>query len=256
MVKLLLYSFLILFGNLSACVRDDVYKPNDPDGNDTIARDSAFSMTVLEPSDLTFTPSGNTFYTVSDNTGKVYEISKKGVTIKSLDFVGNDLEGVCIDKVNGDIYVAEERLSQIDQLSSSGVVKHTLKLSGYTPADVNSNFEGVSKNGDTLYIIKEKNPGLLIKFHLVTKIWSSKTLSFALDYSSISYDASDSTLWVLSDESHTLYHCDLKGNPFSKQSVDVSQPEGIAIDHATNCAWIVGDSDKKLFKIILKQVNL
>jgi uncharacterized protein YjiK len=239
-----------------ACVRDDVFKPTDPDGNDTIPHDSVFSLSVLEPSDLTFTPSGSTFYTVSDNTGKVYEISKKGVTIKSFDFVGNDLEGVCIDKVNGDIYVVEERLGQIDQLSSTGIVKQTLKLSGYTPADVNSSLEGVSKNGDTLYIIKEKDPGLLIKLHLVTKNWTSKTLSFALDYSSISFDATDNTLWILSDESKTLFHCDLNGNPFSKQIVDVSQPEGIAIDHVANCAWIVGDSDKKLFKIILKQINL
>lgn len=255
MRKIVIYSLIILTGLFDACVSDEVYTPGDQDNNDTIS-DSTFTMTILEPSDLTFTSSNNSFYTVSDNTGKIYEISKKGITLKSFDFVGSDLEGICIDKVNGDIYVVQERLSQIVQLSSEGVVKQTLTLVNYQAADANNNFEGITKNGDTLYIVKEKNPGLFIKYQLSNKEWSATALSFALDFSAITFDASDNSLWILSDESHALFHCDLKGNPFSKQSVDVSQPEGIAIDHDANSAWIVGDSDKKLFKIVLKQINL
>ncbi|MCX6327509.1 MAG: SdiA-regulated domain-containing protein [Bacteroidia bacterium] len=255
MGKLLLCSLLILAEIPGACVRDEVFTPDDPGNNGTI-RDSVFVLTIPEPSDLTFTSTNNSFFTVSDNTGNIYEISKKGDVLKTFDFTGNDLEGVCIDKINGDIYVAQERLGQIVQLSSTGSVKQTITLANYKPADTNSSLEGISKNGDTLYIVKEKNPGLLIKFHLITKSWSSISLSFALDFSAISYDASDNTLWILSDESHALFHCDLQGNPFSKQNVEVTQPEGIAIDHVANSVWVVGDSDKKLFKIVLKQINL
>ena len=237
-----------------ACVRDEVAIPDDP--NQEVVRDSVFDLTILEPSDLTFTASGSSFLTVSDNTGKIYELSKKGDVLKTFDFVGTDLEGICIDKTNGDMYVAEEKKSQIVQLSSLGILKQTLKLPNYQTSDTNSSFEGLSKNGDTLYIVKEKNPGLLIKFNLVSKIWTSVSLTFALDYSAISYDASDKTLWILSDESQTLFHCDLNGKPFSKQTVNVTQPEGIAIDHLANCAWLVGDIDKRLFKIILKQITL
>jgi len=237
-----------------ACVRDEVVIPDDT--NHEIVGDSVFYLTILEPSDLTFTAGGNSFLTVSDNTGKIYEISKKGAILKTFDFVGSDLEGICIDKANGDVYVAEEKKSQIVQLSSTGSLKQTLKLSNYQPIDTNSSFEGISKNGDTLYIVKEKNPGLLIKLNLVTKSWTSVPLTFALDYSAISYDATDKTLWILSDESQTLFHCDLNGKPFSKQTINVTQPEGIAIDHLANCAWLVGDTDKKLFKIILKQITL
>lgn len=237
-----------------SCVRDEVAIPDDT--NHEVARDSVFDLTIPEPSDLTFTASGNSFYTVSDNTGRIYEISKKGDVLNTIDFVGSDLEGICIDKANGDLFVAEEKKSQIVQLSSSGVLKQTLTLSNYLPTDANSSFEGLSKNGDTLYIVKEKNPGLLIKFNLVTKNWSSVPLTFALDYSAISYDATDKTLWILSDESQTLFHCDLSGKPFSKQLINVTQPEGIAIDHLANCAWVVGDIDKRLFKLILKQTTL
>lgn len=249
-------NFLLLLGMTLcwACVRDDIVSPTDTSNG--ILHDSVFNLTILEPSDLTFTANGNSFFTVSDNTGKIYEISKKGDVLHTFDFVGRDLEGICIDNVNGDIYVAEEKRSEIVQLSSLGFTKQTFLLSNYKTSDVNSSFEGISKNGDTLYIVKEKNPGLLIKFNLVTKNWTSVQLTFALDYSAISYDASDKTLWILSDESRTLFHCDLSGNPFSKQIIKVNQPEGIAIDHNANCAWLVGDSDKKLLKINLKQITL
>jgi uncharacterized protein YjiK len=247
-------SFLLSVILYYGCVQDKSITPTDP-GNPGTIHDSVFALTIPEPSDLTFTLTGSSFYTVSDNTGKIYEISKKGDVLKTFDFSGSDPEGICIDRTNGDIFVAQEQLNQIVQLSSAGILKQTLTLSGYQ-STANSSFEGISKNGDTLYVVKEKDPGLLIKFHLITKNWSSISLSFAPDFSAISYDSTDNTLWILSDESHSLFHCDLQGRPFSKQIVEVTQPEGIAIDHAANSAWIVGDSDKKLFKIVLKQINL
>ncbi len=237
-----------------SCIIDDMAPPDDISNGSS--KDSIFNLSIIEPSDLTFTVGKNTFLTVSDNTGKVYEISRSGDLISTLDFTGIDLEGICVDTLTGDVYVAQERLSQIVHLSPTGVIKETLTLTGYITADANSNFEGVSKNGDTLYIVKEKNPGLLIKYNLATKNWTSTTLTFALDYSAITYDAVDKTLWIMSDESHTLFHCNLNGKALTKQSISVLQPEGIVIDHKANCAWVVGDSDKKLFKIILKQLTL
>jgi len=253
MDKLVHYILFVSIVIFASCVRDDKYNSVDP--NDTL-RNSTYNLSVLEPSDLTFTLTGNSFYSVSDNTGKIYEISKTGSTIKAFDFTGDDLEGICIDNSNGDIYVAEESTNHIIRLSSTGELIQTITLSGYQSSDVNSGFEGVSKNADTLYIVKEKNPGLLIKYNMSTNNWTSSTLTFALDYSSISYDATDNSLWILSDESHSLFHCNLKGKPISKQTVGVSQPEGVAIDHSSGYVWIVGDSDKKLFKIVLKQINL
>jgi uncharacterized protein YjiK len=189
---------------------------------------------------------------VSDNTGKIYKLSFKGEVLDELPFVGKDLEGITIDKSNGNIYVVEEGLQHIDCLNQYGTLINTISTVQVYTSNSGSGFEGIAKNGDTLYIVFEKSPGLLIKYHIPSDTWTETSLTFANDYSDITYDETDKTLCILSDESKSINHCNLTGTLIASQSIDVAQPEGIAIDRTKKIAWIVSDQGNKLHRIILK----
>ena len=213
------------------------------------------TLLIPEPSDLVFSTNKQNLYTVSDNTGMIYNISFEGKALSELPFKGSDLEGITIDPNTGEFYVCEERTRYIIHLNSEGKALDTIKNIQIPEADPNGGLEGISKNGDTLYIINEKSPGLLIKYHIPSKTWKSINLTFAFDYSAIMYDISDNTLWILSHESKKLFHCTNSGKPFSFQEFDILQAEGVAVDRNTNTIWIVSDNDNQLYKISLSQTN-
>jgi len=228
-------------------------KQPEPVNNDyEYTTDTVVNLAVEEPSDLAFTFKKDALFTVSDYTGKIYKISFEGKTLSELPFIGSDLEGIDLDKSNGDIYTVEEGLQRIDHLSSQGILIDNITTVKINTSDADVGFEGIAKNKDTLYVLFEKNPGLLIKYHIPSNTWSQKELNFALDYSGIFFDDSDSSLWIVSHESATLFHCTIGGEVINSQPIDVKQAEGIAIDRKRNVAWIVSDSDAKLHRIVLK----
>lgn len=243
----ILISTLGLIATFS-CVRDETYDIDKPPIEQT---DTTINLTILEPSGLAFSQNKEALYTVSDNTGKVYKISLKGVTLEVLPFVGVDLEGIDVDKTNGEIWVVEEGLQKINHLTNDGVLINSI-TSVHVNTIASSGFEGIAKNGDILYILIEKSPGALIHYNISTNLWTQYPLSFAKDYSGIDYDDTDDTLWIVSDESKTLYHCTLNGSLIASQPIDVEQAEGVAIDRQNNTAWIVSDLRNTLHRIKIK----
>jgi uncharacterized protein YjiK len=102
-----------------------------------------------------------------------------------------------------------------------------------------------------LYLLIEKDPGILITYDIRSKQWDKYKLDFAKDYSGIDYDKTDNTLWIVSDESKTLNHCTLDGTLIKSQKIDIIQAEGVAVDRRTNTAWIISDSAHRLYRITI-----
>jgi uncharacterized protein YjiK len=211
---------------------------------------SSFNLDIQEPSGLSFTATGDALYTVSDKNGFIYKISFTGDIIEKIHSGENDLEGIDVDKSNGNIWIVEEKQQKIYCYNNSGRLIEKISDIHIKTKD-NSGFEGIAVNGNFLYILIEKNPGTLIVYDTSTKEWKHHSLSFADDYSGIDYDITDNTLWIVSDESKTLNHCNLTGKLIKSQKLDIIQAEGVAVDRRTNTAWIVSDAAHRLYRITL-----
>lgn len=252
-MKIFTYSLFLLYAaaeTFTGCFSDSSIKASQ-DPHKKGQEESVFQLQVHEPSGLSFSTSKNALYVVSDKNGGIYMIDFTGTVLEKVPFGGYDLEGIDVDKTNGDIWVVAERSQNIYHLRGNGEL-----IEKITDVKIgtknNTGFEGIAKNGDILYILIEKNPGTLIDYKISTKKWDHRKLDFAKDYSGIDYDTSDNTLWIVSDESKTLNHCQLDGTLISSREIDVNQAEGVAVDRAAKIAWIVSDAGSKLHKIILK----
>lgn len=213
--------------------------------------DTSFILNIAEPSGLAFSVSHDELYVVSDRDGSVYRIDFEGNIIARLPYKGKDLEGIDIDRDNGQIWIAEESRQNIHHLDKDGYEIDKI-TAVHIDTKKGSGFEGIAKNGDTLYILIEKDPGVLIKYSLTSREWTFYPLSFAKDYSGIDYDPTDNTLWIVSHESRSLNHCDLNGRLIATQKIKVLQAEGVVIDHKERCVWVVCDREHKLYRIRLK----
>jgi uncharacterized protein YjiK len=252
-MRLFTYSIFILYTISEAftgCFSDSSVNATNETGKKGHS-DSVFVLKVHEPSGLAFSSSKDALYTVSDRTGAVYRIDFTGEVLEKLPFKGHDLEGIDVDKTNGEIWLVEERKQNILHLKSNGDLIEKISDVKLETRN-NSGFEGIAKNGNILYILIESNPGTLIKYNISSKNWDHHELDFAKDYSGIDYDPTDNTLWIVSHESRTLNHCTTDGKLISGQDIDVKQAEGVAVDRAAGIAWVVSDAGSKLHKITLK----
>lgn len=219
---ILFFILAIAFTNLS-CNSIDTVK------EDTIQLIDSYSVNVKEPSGLTINDAGTILYTVSDNTGDVYKLSTTGNVLQTYSYGGNDLEGVSFVNENK-LLLAEERTKELIEFntSSGSFTKHKID---YNNEGGNKGIEGVAfnKNDSTVFILNEKNPGLLIRLSADYKVQSSIKLNFASDYSGIFHENETNILWILSDQSKTINKCNLVGKLIESYSIDVAQAEGIAV---------------------------
>jgi uncharacterized protein YjiK len=218
-----------------------------------------YQTAVKEPSDLCYNHAKTALFTVSDNTACIYEISFEGKTLRELPFNGkryadgNDLEGITTNPQTKEIYVCSEANNAIFKLDSVGNYLQTVVHINVSKSVENNGLEGIAYGRDTLYLVNEKKPCLLIKYALSTDTWSSTQLNFANDLSGISYDFTDHTLWIISDESKAIYHTDLNGKVLFTQSHDIEQGEGIAVNREENFYYAVCDKTAKLYKIVISE---
>ncbi len=217
----------------------------DTEVKDSLELVSSFSVSIPEPSGLAINNTGTFLYTVSDNTAKVYKLSLTGDVVKTFNYQGNDLEGVSVYKGN-ELLLAEERTKEIvvfDMLIG-GFTKHKIS---YDNSDDNSGIEGVTFNSDdnSIFILNEKDPGLLIRLRSDFSIIAEYNLDFALDYSGIFYDKSDKSLWIVSDQKKTINKCSLTGKLIKSYPINVTQAEGIAMTNSE--IFVISDATSKLY---------
>ncbi|MBU1095958.1 MAG: SdiA-regulated domain-containing protein [Bacteroidetes bacterium] len=211
-----------------------------------------YKLLLPQPSGLELGENGKFLWTVSDENSTIYKISKKGEILETIEVAENDLEGVSVYKEHGLCVINERERSVIFLDSNRNVTnKIYLKLKG----KINKGIEGIAfndRNGH-LFILNEKNPKLLMELDDNLKVIKKTELNFSKDCSDLHYDSDYGDLWILSDESRTLYKCDTKGVVKDKYKIDIPQMEGLAIDRKNNLIYIVSDKTANLYVFFLKK---
>jgi len=243
MVQLKYFLFFLFLGIVfsTSCSDDDTQYIQE----DSLELIASYKIGVLEPSGLTIDNDGEVLYTVSDNTGSIYELSTKGELLKTYNVEGDDLEGVSTYTANK-LLLAEERTKQIVEydLSTGITSKHTIN---YENDFENNGIEGVAykENDGSIFILNEQNPGKLIRLRSDFSIIIEYDLNFASDYSGIFYDVSLNNLWIISDQNKSLNRCTLQGVLIGKYPIHITQAEGVAITN--DKIYIVSDIEAKLY---------
>ncbi len=212
---------------------------------------STANIQVDEPSGLCFSIDNKSLWTVSDRTRKVYKVDFNGNVLETLAYTGNDLEGIAVDPGDSTIWVAEENLSQIVQLDTLG---NELQRIDVTGAAGNSGLEGITINtaNGHFFLLKEKNPGVLIELDHEFNLLTYKRITFAFDFSGIYYESQNQHLWIVSDQNEKVYKCDLTGSVLTEYPIDVDKAEGIAVDFDNARVYVVSDSYEKLYLFSIK----
>ena len=238
-----------------------------------------------EPSGLTLNADGSALYTVSDDTKAIFRLDLKGrVSVSDSFFIGlEDLEGIALRGNDSELLVVQEESNSVvvvDLNSRSERSRHPLSaMTNYDtiahhfpdPPD-NNGLEGITVNtsNDHVFVIKERRPGLLIELDpSLTTILSTAELKSSqgfthpavkpnkLDFSGLSYDSRNNSLWIVSDKGQCLFQYDwsrdavLQRLDLSISSDDKEQlirkPEGVAFDPQRKKIFVVSDRDADLY---------
>lgn len=126
--------------------------------------------------------------------------------------------------------------------------------------NANNGLEGITynKNKKHYFIVNEKNPCLVIEYDKNLNELRRKKIPFAKDLSGICIDEKKNELWLISDESNTLFNCDLNLILKEKYKVNIKQIEGVAVNPDSKEIYVVSDKEEKLFilKKKMKRNNL
>lgn len=214
---------------------------------------SSVELEIMEPSGLSFAWNIDEFLVVSDHSNTVFRIHKDGSIIEELAFVGDDLEGVSWQEAGKILWVVEERLKKLVKLNKYGVLQHEYDLD-YSSVSSNKGLEGIAVNtlNNHVFMLNEFDPGLLLEFHNGLLI-NSFELDFAKDYSGLFFDPVSHHLWMVSDESQSIYRCDLEGKLLEIYTHPVDKAEGLVIDVDQNQFWVCSDSQNRLYQLEIKK---
>ncbi|RLC54296.1 MAG: hypothetical protein DRH79_01020 [Candidatus Cloacimonadota bacterium] len=226
----------------------------EPEDQFVLVLDFEVGLDIAEPSGLTYDPTTQTLWTVNDPpTNQIYNIGLDGELLQTLSFVGNDLEGIAFDTSTNTLWIAEEELSEIVNVSLQGeeLQRVELNISQYYGG---TGLEGLCLgNSGEFFLLKERSPGMFIEVSADFATLTETELTFADDYSGICYDSTRDGFWIVSDESEMLYLWDLTNGVREQYSLGFSKAEGIVYIAETNSFYIVSDSEEKLYKFHIEE---
>jgi uncharacterized protein YjiK len=195
----------------------------------------------------------NTLYVVDDTKVTVYEISTEGALIGSILLSGfEDTEGIAYQYDNFFLLVEERRGNVVRaELPSSGEVS----WSDCTVINIgtgwgNSGLEGVaySEALHAAYAVKELGPPRLYR---VTFDETGSALGVfendPFNIENISGDAADivaladGSFLILNQEENTLFGYSASGEILSELALDMTKPEGVAVDTNSQKIFVVGE---------------
>jgi len=212
----------------------------------TLTFSIAEEIQVPEPSGIDLTYDEEGFWIVSDEDSKVYLVDSWGKKVRNFDVNGKDLEGITVVD-DSTLAVVLERTREVVILDTSGkeLKRTSLDLEG----ELNSGLEGITydRKEKKFYLLNEKKPQLLITLDKNLVELKRDTINFSKDVSGIFFDGNDNTLWILSDESQSIYKTDLSGNPIEEFKIKITQPEGITINKTRTKLYIVSDKTENLY---------
>lgn len=243
MKKTLLVTFFILFGLVFLCN----LPANDKQFKTKIIRPvKIVNVDIPEPSGLYFHQSLKSLYSVSDEDSSVYKITLDGKVRSKFKVNGFDLEGITMigDSI---IVTILERIRTVVFLDTLGneIKRFMVEQTGRP----NEGLEGITYNSktNTLFIVNEMNPKILVETDLKGKELNRFHLDYAKDFSGLCFDEDNNHLWVISDENSAVFKCNLDGTPIAEYKVDVQQIEGITFNKEANKMYIVSDKLEKLY---------
>ena len=240
---------------------------------------------LREPSGLVLSHKKNALWTISDDTNKIFKISLSGKLKKGQSFTlaDTELEGITLIQDGKFILVVKESTNELIKISTDTQEINDRKclsdMQGYDSIAVyfsneltNKGLEGCTWNQhtQTLFVIKEANPGLLIEIssdlqriisHCILQDkngFSAEDIkSEEIDFSDLCYDQSQKLFWIISDKARRLFLYDLAENKvlqssklvYSKKAKDktIKKAEGIAVDSDKNRLYIVSDETARLY---------
>lgn len=208
-----------------------------------------FQVRVSEPSGLAYDPEHKTLWTVRDGGGGVYEIDKKGKTLKKLPVVSSDLEGIAYKPDSQTFLLAEERKRQVVEIDRKGKVIKTIDVPiRWHYWNINSGIEGVAYDPKSrhIFVANEKNPRMVMELEEDGKPVNFFEVKDALDLSDIYCDYTRDTLLVLSHESKKVMEFTRQGRLLSTFPVEATKAEGITKDEDGNL-YIMCEETKRLY---------
>jgi len=240
---------------------------------------------LSEPSGLTLSLRGNSLWTVSDNTKKVFKLNLEGELQdnKSFKISDNGLEGIVIDPTGEFLYMVKEEKNEIiklnintqevvDRKSLSELIDYSSVAQYFEDSPKNKGLEGICWNVDTgsIFIIKEGVPGLLIEVssnleriqnHVILDklngFIDNDTEGDKLDYSGICYDQIRKLFWIVSDKGQRLFLYSWEQNLVIQSMAlsyerngkirEIKKAEGVVIDLRSSRLYVVSDKEARLY---------
>lgn len=212
---------------------------------------ATFSLNVPEPSGLSLGSEAKSLWTVSDQTNRIYRLDLSGKVLQTLAYTGIDLEGVVFDTTRKVLWVAEEQTREIVKVDLSGaeLERHRI-LNGQD----NSGLEGICLDSSgTIFLLKEKNPGLFIELNRDFSVKQQLELGFAGDYSGICCAGAPGEFWIVSDQSQMVYRWSRKNGVSERYSLPINKAEGVAYNVTNGRLYVVSDSEAKLYVFSLSK---
>ncbi len=207
---------------------------------------SEYKLKAPEPSGLALTKDGKHLWIVSDHNSTVYLIALNGKIENKFVVNAEDLEGVAVVN-DSTIAIISERSGEILLMKKSGIEITRKKL--YFDGKNNLGPEGIAFNpkNKRYFVVKEKNPEILIELDENFKVVKRTNINFADDLSGLDFSLASNTLWIISDESKMIAKCSIDGVVLEKYKVRIDQIEGVAVDEVNKKIYIVSDKEEKLY---------
>ena len=209
---------------------------------------NSHEIDVAQPSGLTFGKDFKTLWTVSDlPDGSIYELDLKGNILRTLDFKGDDLEGITYDQTNDILWAIDEQNNEIIKISTDN--QELQRAAIPTLASQDHGVEGITLESDNkFWIANEKLPRRLFLMNSNFAIEEEYEPDLAEDYSGLCVDPDKCILWIVSDESQLLIKWSSCAGIIAKYTIPIIKAEGIAINHQNGQIFIVSDAEQKLFE--------
>ncbi len=240
----LIFGIIIVFSVILWFALDDLTKKKS---------DAVFiELTLKEPSGLVIEDDSGFMWVISDKDGHLAKINGLGEIIEERFIKDADYEGITIVDDSTLCVVKEKRgeLVFISRQTGEVLRVHAQKLF----KDAKSGIEGITYDASRkqFYLVKEKDPGLLVTLDSVLNVVRIDTLKFASDYSDIYYDKKADCIWISSDEDEVIFKCDPDGRPLMKIKTDIPKVEGISVNYNEKRIYFVSDELNGLFYLPLK----
>ena len=246
---------------------------------------------LSEPSGLALSNGKKALWTISDDTKKIFKLSRDGDLKKddSFEIPDKGLEGIAVvptgaylltikEETNEIIQIQVDRQEVVDRKRLANMAGYDAVASYFTGGGANKGLEGITWNHKTgtIFVMKEGCPGLLIEVssdlktirshHVLNEENGFRDIEVGadeLDFSDLCYDLRRDRFWIISDKAKRLFLYDWNGNKVIQSSKlgygkngkyrEIKKAEGVVIDPDANRLYVVSDEEVRLYVFDIRE---